>query len=274
MSLAELTQLSSTIDLTHFRSHGWQIIRGVLDASDIADLRSFLESEMELVIAQIRHALNCAPDDDVSLAIERFCAMDGNYNSLATDLRYALAGQYPLKVRLDEHIREVCRSQSLRSILNLVFPGERLRLHMPPMARFVLPNNLLAGVPPHQDISYNRHLSNFVTVWVPLVEVDDRCGGVSIFDGTAELPEQLNELNRTVWLPAIEDLGYSKVACHMRPGDLLLFTPLVVHESLPNTSDRVRFSVDFRFFGENSTSTKHYLELDTWAVVGPTAPQQ
>jgi ectoine hydroxylase-related dioxygenase (phytanoyl-CoA dioxygenase family) len=33
----------------------------------------------------------------------------------------------------------------------------------------------------------------------------------------------------------------------MEPGDVLMFNELVLHRSLPNVSDRVRWSVDIRF---------------------------
>jgi len=39
---------------------------------------------------------------------------------------------------------------------------------------------------------------------------------------------------------------------------------------MPNSSDRMRLSCDFRFFGEQSHSTKHYLDIATNTVVAPT----
>jgi hypothetical protein len=43
-----------------------------------------------------------------------------------------------------------------------------------------------------------------------------------------------------------------------------------MHESMPNSSDRMRLSCDFRFFGEQSHSTKHYLDIAANTVVAPT----
>ena len=44
-----------------------------------------------------------------------------------------------------------------------------------------------------------------------------------------------------------------------------------LHESMPDDSDRLRLSCDFRFFGERSHSTKHYLDIATNTVVAPAA---
>jgi ectoine hydroxylase-related dioxygenase (phytanoyl-CoA dioxygenase family) len=55
----------------------------------------------------------------------------------------------------------------------------------------------------------------------------------------------------------------------MRPGDVLALNPMVIHRSMPNRSERTRFSIDFRFFGDADTSAKHFLDLRTWQVVAP-----
>ncbi|HJZ54946.1 MAG TPA: phytanoyl-CoA dioxygenase family protein, partial [Gemmataceae bacterium] len=56
---------------------------------------------------------------------------------------------------------------------------------------------------------------------------------------------------------------------HMQPGDVLVFEKTVVHASKPNTSDHMRLSLDYRFFGSAASTTKHYLDLDTREVVSP-----
>jgi hypothetical protein len=38
---------------------------------------------------------------------------------------------------------------------------------------------------------------------------------------------------------------------------------------MPNVSDHIRFSVDYRFFGRNQTSSKHVLDMQSWKVVAP-----
>src|SRR5690606_32029103 len=141
------------------------------------------------------------------------------------------------------------------------------RLHLPPTARFILPQNVHAAVPPHQDISYNKHVEDFFVLWIPYCKIDDHCGGVIVHKGTGQLPEQLQNFDRKFWLQVVPDLGYEKIHCTMYVGDALLLNKWVVHESAGNTSDRIRYSSDFRFFC--GPSSKHYLDLKDWTVVAP-----
>ena len=55
------------------------------------------------------------------------------------------------------------------------------------------------------------------------------------------------------------------------PGDIVVMGNETVHASMANLSSRTRLSVDFRFFGEDSRSSKHYLDLAERRVVAPAA---
>ena len=74
------------------------------------------------------------------------------------------------------------------------------------------------------------------------------------------------------WMPGIETKSFSRVELHpLSVGDIVVMGDELVHESVPNTSERVRLSIDFRFFGDNSTSSKHYLDLQERKVIAPTS---
>ena len=49
----------------------------------------------------------------------------------------------------------------------------------------------------------------------------------------------------------------------MNPRDILLLNTQTVHQSRPNISNTVITSIDYRFFGLNGKSSKHFLDLDT-----------
>lgn len=258
------------IDVAPYRHHGFQLFRGVVPSGEIAQVRHWLENEFDRVQDDLRAAVEVASDRRLGPACAEFLSA-GKHCGLDADQKNALAGQFPLAVRLAQPLKSLLHSPRLAAILQALFPGESVRAHMPPMARFVLPGNGQAMVPPHQDCSYNRHMSDFLTAWMPLVEIDDACGGVRVHSDTADLGEWITDNQRDVWLAAIPDLGYPKVDVQMRPGDLLVFHMRTIHESLPNTSDRVRLSLDYRLFGSSATSTKHYYDLDTRQVVAPLA---
>jgi Phytanoyl-CoA dioxygenase (PhyH) len=256
------------IDINPFMNNGYQIIPQAFDAKEINSVGTWLESEMQAAVKELLPLVAPAEGEELWQAIHRFYDR-GQHHALSTDLQYALAGQYSLRVRLSEPLKYLLRAPRLREVLHQVFPGQQLRAHMPPMCRFVLPRNRLAGVPPHQDISYNKHITDFITGWVPLVRIDELCGGVRIHEGSANLPELLTDFARDIWLQPLPDLRLRKVDLHMQPGDLLIFQKMVIHESLPNLSDQPRFSIDYRFFGSWETSAKHYLDMESWQVVEP-----
>jgi len=169
-------------------------------------------------------------------------------------------GHFPVSSRLNPRVIKAVQAPRLREILHHVFASENLRMHMPPMARFILPDSTTAPVPAHQDFHYNPHLKRFVIMWIPLMDIDHRCGGVTMFKGSkdADIPDAPVGLKSNV-LEVPTD-AYDAVDCvPMQAGDALLFTDRVIHRSMPNTSEKVRLSLDFRFFSEEVTSTKHYL---------------
>jgi hypothetical protein len=55
----------------------------------------------------------------------------------------------------------------------------------------------------------------------------------------------------------------------MDVGDALLLNKWIVHESVPNVSSRIRYSIDFRFFSGRDSSSKHLLDMQTWKVIEP-----
>jgi ectoine hydroxylase-related dioxygenase (phytanoyl-CoA dioxygenase family) len=113
-------------------------------------------------------------------------------------------------------------------------------------------------------------MTAFVTLWVPLVETDEECGGVGVYEGTGRSPEHSVGQDR-FWLQPVAAEG-RPVHHAMSRGDALLLNRWIVHQSMPNRSARTRLSIDFRFFGEHDSSTKHYLDLQRRVVVPP--PEQ
>ena len=140
---------------------------------------------------------------------------------------------------------------------------------MPPTARFVIPHNIYAAVPAHRDVSYNEHVEDFVTLWVPFTDITEECGGVVVYKGSAKERPFSKLKEKGFWIEGSSTNGYQGIHCKMRIGDALLFNKWMLHRSAPNTSDHVRFSCDYRFFGSDQGSKKHYLEVATGKVIAP-----
>lgn len=114
----------------------------------------------------------------------------------------------------------------------------------PPADPAKIPDDLFfAG---HQDGIYNYGI-DFITCWVPLMEIDDEVGGLAVVPGShreAHYGKQpgVAGVNRT---GVFADLAWRRP--DYKPGDLLMFHSMTAHAGLPNRSDKIRLSVDIRF---------------------------
>ena len=256
-------------DTEPFARHGFQIFRGVVGADRIAKVRSRLETGLACALDMMT-PFGIRPDIEFAGGDIRRLLTSQEAPNIDFDVRVTMTGGFPLNVRLDPTLLEIPGDENVQAILKSALGVTGLRMHMPPMARFILPGNLDAGVPAHQDVSYNRHMSNFLTLWAPLVDIDDACGGVTVFkrsDG-AEHPTHLASLG--VWNEELETHDLEAVNCTpMAPGDVLIFNKLLVQRSMPNHSERIRLSIDYRFFGDRDSSTKPYLDMTSGQVVSP-----
>lgn len=89
-----------------------------------------------------------------------------------------------------------------------------------------------------------------VNVWSPLVPVNVENGCMQFIPGTHELGT-VPHVQREHYLEIAEEyleprLGQA-VDITMNPGDVVLFHNLLFHQGLPNHSDTIRWSVDWRY---------------------------
>ena len=98
----------------------------------------------------------------------------------------------------------------------------------------------------HQDAFYNMGMECF-TCWVPLMEIDERTGGLAVIPG----------LHRQGFFHDRDDPPQYRIPPGVlpadkwhrslyRPGDLVMFHKMTPHSGLPNMSDRFRMSMDVR----------------------------
>ncbi|WP_024806325.1 phytanoyl-CoA dioxygenase family protein [Nocardia sp. BMG51109] len=107
----------------------------------------------------------------------------------------------------------------------------------------------------HQDAfnsdSWDEADSRILTCWIPLVPVDAESGCLAVVPGSHRhgvLPKITDEYGIT---RLREPLAHTGEPVPLRPGDALLFDDLVLHRSLDNVSDRVRWSIDIRFASDD-----------------------
>jgi ectoine hydroxylase-related dioxygenase (phytanoyl-CoA dioxygenase family) len=252
-----------------FQTTGYQIARGLIDVSVIDQVRAILEDALEPTVRQMR-ALGIRTGTDDMVNDIRALLASPEADRIDRDLRVIMTGHYPLHVRLDPRLWIIAEQPRVQEFLASVLGNKSLRMHMPPTARFVWPGNADAGVPAHQDVTYNRHMSDFITFWVPLVPINDDCGGVTVFPGSDKAQLDTQMMDHGIWYDDVDTTGFEPLDCApMAPGDVLIFNRFLAHKSMANTSNRIRFSMDYRFFPASERSEKHYLDMDQWKVIAP-----
>ncbi len=115
-----------------------------------------------------------------------------------------------------------------------------------------LPHSSYTAFPWHQDSQYYGRESQhacIITVWIPLVDVDQRNGCLQVLPGSWEWGllhgERGTDQNMRTE-EKVEDRG-APVPLPMCKGDIFLFSNLTFHQSTLNLTDAVRWSVDIRY---------------------------
>ena len=113
----------------------------------------------------------------------------------------------------------------------------------------------------HQDAHYMRHYDSIrdhaISVWIPLVPVDENSGCIQVIPGSHKKglrPMIRVSRNNLLGLEEEEIAGMEPVSCIMQPGDVLFFTEVLYHRSLDNLSEYTRWSLDIRYFDATNTA--------------------
>jgi hypothetical protein len=266
---ADKRQATEAPELSGLRRDGYQIMRQVLAPAAVESVQCFLADSV-VNATRLLEPWGIARDDPDSGRKVASILAAARPGDLPDDVKSVMLGHFPLAIRLSSALWDIPRDPGLRAVLSAALESDALLMHMPPTARFVLPHNSGAGVPAHQDVSYNHHMAHFFTVWVPLVEIDENCGGMSVFEGSQSAPELLDDHKADQWLKPVDTTAFRERLCApMSPGDIVIFNKWIIHRSQPNLSARLRLSVDFRFFPANVVSGKHALDLQSWRVLAP-----
>jgi hypothetical protein len=102
----------------------------------------------------------------------------------------------------------------------------------------------------HQDGIYNYGI-DFVTCWVPLMDIDDEVGGLAVVPGSHKgslyPPDVFKDPSKRIGIPpdAIPDSAWRRP--DYKAGDVLMFHSMTAHAGLPNRSNKLRLSMDIRF---------------------------
>jgi hypothetical protein len=155
-----------------------------------------------------------------------------------------------------QSIRALHRTLEMKTIYRLLF-GEEGSVFETTTVRFTFPGDDVHVVPPHQDAVSNGPNTDFLTFWIPLVDVPREMGGLAVAAGShrAGLLRHVDHpTQESVFFPGQRQPSIALDAvdadswrtADYEAGDLVVFHAHTVHGGGPNRTDRVRLSVDGR----------------------------
>ena len=122
--------------------------------------------------------------------------------------------------------------------------------------RAYAPSRAIGSGSVHQDGFHTPGVANYRPVWIPLIDMDEKVGGLTLAVGQHKRGFYHN-MAKPPHFPVprgvIDPESWSWI--DYRRGDVLVVHPHTPHSGLPNTSDRVRFSIDSRVQSAANPST-------------------
>ena len=148
----------------------------------------------------------------------------------------------------------------LHAIINHPGIADALERHLGPNVSFngdyhlrpKMPDSERTAFPLHQDSQYYGKASqhaHIITVWIPLVDVDEVNGCLFVIPGSNhwELIDSARDENSNMRSFEDPEARGTPVPVPMKAGDILLFSNMTFHGSKVNLSEAVRWSTDIRY---------------------------
>ena len=159
-----------------------------------------------------------------------------------------------------EDFHALAHDDAILSVMRKLL-GETAFPHPLSIARLMFPDTPEWFTPPHQDYPNNQGTENLYACWMPLSDCPVSLGNLSVLAGSHRrglllpLDYALGPGNRQIVLDErVRGLTWHGGDFHL--GDMIVFHSLTVHRSLPNETDRLRISVDYRFQREGEPLTE------------------
>jgi hypothetical protein len=226
---------NSRLDIDRFATDGYLILKGVLgESSLLSDMRSEIE--------ELGRSFDSGFQFDDARSVSALGGTDRSamYRALRYLPSLAAAGASPLLVNL-------CRDLGLR--MPALMRSYNIRMDMPCQDEFLFHW--------HQDITYLLGSRNSVTLWLPLGSADRLHGTIEVLPSSHHdlapfriaRPEAAGKTSQLspndIRLSRDPDSPGEVVEAEW--GDVVVFSQLLLHRSLPNRSTRPRWTVQLRY---------------------------
>ena len=131
--------------------------------------------------------------------------------------------------------------------------GSEIRIYPNYSVRPKLPENKRTEVLWHQDAGYtsgNSEILRMVNVWTPLVPVNRRNGCMQFVPNSHRngvVRHEQDQYYLRIHDDDLKPIADQAIPIEINPKDIAIFSNLLFHRGLPNRSNHVRWSIDFRY---------------------------
>jgi len=231
-----------------FKQDGLLVLRQLLDAETLEPVRESIADYADDRIKKLV-AAGAVSDPHEEAPFETRWAIVSRENKLQIGEHSARewGGRSGLTA---ESIYNLGTDSRLTDIIASII-GPELLLRGDYWVRPSVPESPRTTFPWHRDSHYYGSSTgpnfNVLTVWIPLVDVDENNGCLKLVRGSNQ--------HESIEKPVDEASKYGTVmSVPMNVGDVLIFSNLTLHASGDNTSDHVRWSIDMRYSPFNNSA--------------------
>lgn len=139
--------------------------------------------------------------------------------------------------------------------------GEEAFAHPAHICRIAPPSPGANPTPIHQDYRFIQGCVDTLTTWLPLGDAPPEIGGLRVYAGSPRLgvlPVKASDGPGMLRAEADENHPEWRTTSY-RSGDVLLFGSLTVHGAMPNRTNRLRLSADFRYQARSAPMARDLL---------------
>ena len=172
----------------------------------------------------------------------------------------------------DEAVKRFVFEKEFAQIAADLLGVERVRLYHD-QALFKEPGG--GHTPWHQDMYYwPLDTDKMITMWMPLVDIDDRMGMITFASGSHIAGPvdnvEISDESEQIYSRYIADRGYTiSKADSMRAGDATFHLGWTIHSAGPNRSDKMREAMTIIYFADGARITEprsshQQADLEAW----------
>ena len=236
---------------TAYERDGYIVLKDIIDDRDLDPIRNFIKAKVDAYSNELYTESKLSSRYEDEPFERRYAAICQALDILPRNWAFGMFGR---------EFYDLYNLPGVLDVLHLLLGHEVSNIGTPAL-RTKLPGSVITSFPWHQDSQYldqstigkkEKHTGDLhmVTVWVPLVEATIENGCCWVIPGSHRwgLLDGARGADSNVRMEEDVEGRGTPVPIPLKPGGALFMTNLCVHTSKVNTTQKSRWSIDFRYF--------------------------